>query len=125
MTMPPHAPGFAMRAVMRSVCPRCRQGAIFKGTLLHSWLSMYDKCPVCGLRYEREQGYFLGAMMVSYILSVPVLVVLMLAAWLIKPEWSLQRIVVAGFVAFLPFVPGMVRFSRVLWIHFDRAVDPD
>lgn len=114
-----------MRAVMRSVCPRCRQGAIFKGTLLQSWLSMYDRCPVCGLRYEREQGYFLGAMMVSYILSVPVLVLLMLAVWLIWRDWSLQRIAVVGFLAFLPFVPEMVRFSRVLWIHFDRAVDPD
>ncbi|HYM11636.1 MAG TPA: DUF983 domain-containing protein [Bryobacterales bacterium] len=111
--------------MLRSVCPRCRQGAIFKGKLLQSWLNMYEQCPVCGLRYEREQGYFLGAMIFSYILSVPVLVVLMLAVWLIWRDWSLQRIVVAGFVAFLPFVPGMVRFSRVLWIHFDRAVDPD
>ena len=27
---------------------------------------MYKRCPVCGLTYEREAGYFIGAMYVSY-----------------------------------------------------------
>jgi hypothetical protein len=41
----------------RYVCPRCRQGAIFKGRLPH--LAIHERCPVCGLKYEREQGYFM------------------------------------------------------------------
>jgi uncharacterized protein (DUF983 family) len=106
----------------RYVCPRCRQGAIFKGRLPR--LAMHERCPVCGLKYEREQGYFLGAMVVSYILSIPALLLLMLAIWLIT-DWSLQKLLVVSWLAFLPFVPGVVRLSRVLWIHFDRAVDPD
>ena len=27
---------------------------------------MYERCPECDLKYEREQGYFLGAMYFSY-----------------------------------------------------------
>jgi len=26
---------------------------------------------------------------------------------------------------FLPFVPAIFRYSRVIWMHFDRALDPD
>ena len=31
---------------------------------------MNDPCPVCGLVFEREPGYFLGAMYFSYALAV-------------------------------------------------------
>ena len=30
-----------------------------------------------------------------------------------------------GFLVFLPFAPALAVISRVLWIHFDRAVDPE
>ena len=31
--------------------------------------AMNDPCPVCGLLFKREEGTFLGAMYVSYVLS--------------------------------------------------------
>jgi len=34
-----------LRAILHHLCPRCRQGRIFRG-----WLAMYDVCPVCGLK---------------------------------------------------------------------------
>jgi uncharacterized protein (DUF983 family) len=30
---------------------------------------MWDVCSACGLRYEREQGYFVGAIYVNYALT--------------------------------------------------------
>jgi len=30
---------------------------------------MRDACAACGLRYEREQGYFVGAIYVNYLLT--------------------------------------------------------
>lgn len=39
---------------------------------------MFDNCPVCGLKFEREQGYFLGAMYVSYLVSIPPVLLLVL-----------------------------------------------
>ena len=85
---------------------------------------MNERCPVCGLRYEREQGYFLGAMIVSYILSIPIILLLVMTAWWLT-DWSLQRLLLVSWLVFLPFVPGIVRLARSLWIHFDRWVDPD
>ncbi len=85
---------------------------------------MFDECPVCGLKYEREQGYFLGAMYIGYGLGVPLLFGLFAlfyfaAGW----EWSTSLLVAA--LAFLPFTPAIAVLSRVLWIHIDRAFDPD
>ena len=84
---------------------------------------MHDVCPVCGLRFNREQGYFLGAMYVSYGLSIPPVLALMLVLWRLA-GWSFTTAVIGAFVAYLPFVPLVVRLSRVIWIWIDRAVDP-
>ena len=115
---------FSIGAVLRSVCPRCRQGAIFKGPLLRTGLAVHDRCPVCGLQFDREQGYFLGAMIVSYFLSIPILLLLMAVCWWLT-KWSWPRLTLVAWLAFILLAPAMVRFSRVLWIHLDRSVDPD
>jgi hypothetical protein len=84
---------------------------------------MYDACPVCALIFNREQGYYIGAMYVSYALSIPPVLVILLIFWRLA-GWSFNAAVVGAFVAYLPFVPFVVRLSRVIWIYVDRAVDP-
>jgi uncharacterized protein (DUF983 family) len=111
------------QAVMHERCPRCRTGPIFRAPLWRGFLAMHDCCPVCGLRYEREPGYFLGAMYFSYLLSIPPVLVLMLVIWRLT-RWSFDVVIGSGLVAWLPFVPAVTRWSRVLWIYFDRHIDP-
>src|SRR6185295_15533099 len=53
-------------AVLRQRCPRCLEGRVFRGML-----AMNDACPECGLVFEREPGYFVGAMYVSYAMAIP------------------------------------------------------
>ena len=113
-----------LAAIRRELCPRCRQGRIFRTSLRHGWLNMFDRCPVCDLPFRREQGYFVGAMYLSYLLSIPpvlLLVVLLqrLTAW----DWGIAALGAA--VAYLPAVPYMTRLARVVWLHFDYAVDPE
>lgn len=86
---------------------------------------MHERCPTCGLRFEREPGYFVGAMYISYALSVPILAVLVLGVWWWRPDWSWLPVLAVATVLYLPLVPWLFRTSRVLWIHLDRAVDPD
>jgi hypothetical protein len=85
---------------------------------------MYDRCPACGLRFEREPGYFLGAMYISYGLGVVTIAALAILLWTFT-SWSLTRSFVWGILLFLPVAAPLTYFSRVLWIYFDRAVDPD
>src|SRR5690349_20525151 len=114
----------SLKAILHGVCPRCQTGAIYRRSLFRGWLDIYDRCPNCGLRYEREQGYYLGDMYFSYALSVPPVSLLMFLIWLIT-RWRLDYVVIGGFVAYLPFVLAMARFCRIVWIHFDRWLFPD
>jgi hypothetical protein len=83
---------------------------------------MYSACPACGLIFGRENGYFTGAMIVSYILAVPLLSLLCWLAWLVT-GWPVEWVILVGGLYFLPFAPAIFRSSRVIWIHFDRLVD--
>lgn len=85
---------------------------------------MYPACPVCRHPFEREPGYFVGAMYVSYALAVPVLVLLaVLVRWL-APGWSGLKILSATVPLFLPLMPIIFRYSRVIWAHLDWTIDP-
>jgi hypothetical protein len=85
---------------------------------------MYDRCPVCGLKLEREQGYFLGAMYISYGLALGMIAAFSILLWMFM-RWPLEKNVVAAIIIFVPFAPIVSRLSRVLWIYFDRAIDPE
>ncbi len=85
---------------------------------------MYTACPECRVIFGRENGYFTGAMIVSYILAVPLLAVLALTV-AFTTHWSAELSILVGGVLFLPFVPAIFRYSRVIWMHFDRVVDSD
>jgi len=84
---------------------------------------MHERCPQCGLKFEREPGYFVGAMYISYILSIPPCLVILLLVWRMT-HWPFDTVVLATFIAYLPLVPLVTRYARVLWIYFDRRVDP-
>jgi hypothetical protein len=96
---------------------------MFRPFTIRGWLSMYEACPVCGMKFNREQGYFIGAMYVSYGLSIPPVLALVFVLWRVA-NWSFGAAVLGAFLAYLPLVPLVVRFSRVIWIYLDRSVDP-
>jgi uncharacterized protein (DUF983 family) len=114
----------AIRGIVRQVCPRCREGAIYRASLWRGYLSMHEKCPVCGLKYEREPGYFLGAMYFSYLLSLPPGLILVLLLWR-WTGWPFDTVMLGAFVCYLPLVPAVTRWARVVWLYVDRYFDPD
>lgn len=106
-------------SVLRQRCPRCHRGRMFSG-----WIRMYAACPVCRYAFEREPGYFVGAMYVSYALAVPTLVLLaVLVHWLV-PSWYGLSLLGATLLVFLPLVPLIFRYSRAIWAHLDWTIDP-
>jgi len=56
--------------IVHQKCPNCGEGYVFeKGSMLQL-PKMKEECDQCHYRYYREPGYFLGAMYISYGLSV-------------------------------------------------------
>lgn len=114
----------AIEGILRQRCPRCREGAIYRGPIRRGWLAMYERCPVCGLRYEREQGYFLGALYVSYAIAIPPFLIFVTLLWRYA-HWRYELALLGAFVLYLPFVPMAMRFSRVVWMYLDRRFYPE
>ena len=85
---------------------------------------MYQACPECRVIYGREEGYFTGAMLVSYVLAAPLLGLLALLVALVT-GWRAELVILAACLYALPFAPALFRYSRVIWMHFDRLVDSD
>lgn len=114
-------PGLFARlwAVLRQRCPRCRTGPVFR-----SLFAMNDPCPRCGLVFEREEGYFLGAMYVSYVLGCFLVGAAYFTAVWLWPEVSSLRICLVLMALYLPLMPAVYRYSRVIWLHLDRAISP-
>jgi uncharacterized protein (DUF983 family) len=109
-----------LQAIWNKQCPHCFQGAIYQ-----SGMHLNDRCPVCGLQLKREQGYFMGAMYISYALATMLLGAGVLFAHLLAPTWNLSLDILLVGLVFLPFAPAVTRYSRVIWIHFDRWAWPD
>jgi uncharacterized protein (DUF983 family) len=54
---------------LRLRCPRCGAGKLYPKPF-----RMYEECPSCGLKFEREQGYFIGAMYINYAATIAIAV---------------------------------------------------
>lgn len=84
---------------------------------------MAPECEICALRFEREPGYFTGAMYVSYVIALPIFIGFFLLLRWLAPTLRIEGSLGLTVALFLPFVPFVFRTSRILWIHFDRAID--
>jgi uncharacterized protein (DUF983 family) len=98
-------------------CARCGGGKLFR-----RYWTMVEDCPTCGLHFEREDGYFGGALAIN-IIAVGGLftVVFVVALVLTIPEVPvapllaiLVPIVVLGPIVYYPF-------SKTVWVAVDRA----
>ncbi len=103
--------GFAKR------CARCGSGHLFRG-----WFTIVDDCPRCGLHFEREPGYWAGALAINIMatggLFVVVFVALLIATIPDVPVVPLLAILLPiaalGPVVYYPF-------SKTVWVAVDRA----
>jgi uncharacterized protein (DUF983 family) len=108
----------ALGALLRLRCPRC-----YRGRMFHGAFGMNDPCPCCGLIFQREEGYFLGSMYVSYFLGTAFLGLgYFLGMSLLN--WNDLVLLAVLLVLYLPLTPLIFRYSRAIWIYIDRWVSP-
>ena len=110
--------------ILRQRCPRCRTGAIFRYSIFRGFPKMHERCPVCDLKFDREPGYFLGAMYVSYGLGIAIVTLIAALLWSVT-GWWITKDTIWAVVLFLPLAPTITLFARVLWIYLDQTIDPE
>jgi uncharacterized protein (DUF983 family) len=110
----------AIQNIFQGTCPSCHKGKIFdkKGLLYKIKMpKMHENCTICDHKFEKEPGYFFGAMYVSYILTVAQAVgVYFILAHIFQVKDTLQIffIIVAAMIGLSFF---NMRISRIIWIH--------
>jgi len=104
-------------AAFRLRCPRCGAGEMFDG-LFH----MRAECPFCRLKFEREQGFFVGAIYVNYAMTV----LIAMPGYFVLDGYGAtltqQFLVWGGFVVVFPLL--FFRHSRSLWLAAAQLFDP-
>jgi hypothetical protein len=85
---------------------------------------MCERCTVCDLKFQREEGYFLGAMYISFGLALVIISLIAVLLWVIT-GWWITKDMIWAVVLFLPLAPAISLFARVLWIYLDQTFDPE
>lgn len=127
-------PGFFW-SILAMRCPRCRRGPMFVHPNPYYKLSlknifdMHRNCPVCGQRYEMEQGFWYGTGYVSYALAVALSVATFVAWWVLIGVSTSDNRVMYWFLTNAAILiitqPWLMRLSRVIYMRFFVSYDPD
>lgn len=109
---------------LRKRCPRCGGKGIFR-----SWGRLKDACPTCGYTFVREEGYWVGAVIVNTAVAMTSFFVLFIGTILLTiPDvpWALLLVIALGSMGVIPIV--FYPASKTLWMslhhHFNPSGDP-
>ncbi len=86
---------------------------------------MKPTCPRCGLRFEREEGFFLGAFVVNFgvmLLSLAVFITVGVAVTL--PDPPPGKLALAGAVVGVIIPVFFYPMSRTFWSAIDLVMKP-
>ena len=112
--------GTKLYSILKLKCPCCQEGNLFTHKNPYN-LKMLDKmphyCTVCGEDFERETGFYYGAMMISHATTTVIAVIVHLTVfhfygWEIAPNLITLLIILIG------MFPLIFRSSRAIWINF-------
>ena len=102
-----------LRCSFRLKCPQCGEGALFQ-----RYFKMFTHCLQCNLKFERESGYFIGAMYLNYGATV---LIAFPSYFLIETftaiPFFLNLSIWTLFSAIFPIL--FYRYSKSLWLNFD------
>ena len=96
-------------------CPRCGAGKLF-----HHYLQLVPDCPRCGLHFEREEGYFGGALAVNIGIVMAIFIctfVGIMIATVPDVPVGLSLVVLVPIMALGPVV--FYPFSKTIWMAVD------
>ena len=114
--------GTLLRRGLTKKCPRCGAGHVYDG-----WFRMKERCPGCGLLFEREPGFFVGAYFINFAIAEGLLFVLVMGFVFWKdqhPEAGVAGPVVVAIVLGIGAPVLFYPFSRTIWSAVDIGMTP-
>jgi uncharacterized protein (DUF983 family) len=110
-----------MRRALGRRCPYCGSPGIFDG-----YFALRERCPRCGVRFEREEGYFLGAyalnLIVAEFLGLGLALFLIFKTDVRDLPLIWQEIIAVALA--IAFPVALFPFSRTVWVAMDLIFHP-
>jgi uncharacterized protein (DUF983 family) len=110
-----------MRRALGRRCPYCGSPGIFDG-----YFALRERCPRCGVRFEREEGDFLGAyalnLIVAEFLGLGLAILLIFKTDLRNLQLIWQEVIAVALA--ITFPVALFPFSRTVWIAIDLTFHP-
>ncbi len=106
-------------AAIRLKCPKCKTGALFLGLF-----KMHVQCPSCRFKFEREPGFFVGAIYLNYAATVAVAI----PGYFVLDYFTdmiLSHQLVLWFAFGTLFPVFFFRYSRSLWLGLNFIFTPE
>lgn len=86
-------------------------------------------CPHCGMRFEKEPGYFYVSMFVSYAMNVAEMLILAVGTYLItgnlENPYLYMAVLFAGVLLLAPFNYRFSRVTLMYWLTPGLRYDPE
>lgn len=101
-------------------CPLCGGGKLFR-----RWFQMTDHCPRCGMKFEREEGSFVGGMFINIAVTEAVLCAFIISALALTLPDPPVPLLLVGAVLISVVLPVLgYPFSKTIWTAVHLAMQP-
>ncbi|MBP6310922.1 MAG: DUF983 domain-containing protein [Flavobacteriales bacterium] len=110
--------GTKLYSIVNFKCPYCHEGNFFISSNPYDLTKagdLHKECSVCGRKFEREPGFYYGAMYVSYALAVALCVTVYVACIVLFPNAAIWTRIVAILSTLFLCGPIMYALSKILW----------
>lgn len=113
-------PRTALGRGLRKRCAVCGGGRLFDG-----WFRMKSQCPTCKTTFEREAGFFGGAVFVNLAFTEVVMFLYLAIATVATLPHPQVRVLVSGSVAICLVLPVVLYpFSKTTWFAVHLLMEP-
>ncbi len=106
-------------SIATNTCPKCNVGPFFKTKNPYD-LKNFDKtnvcCEYCSESFLREPGFYIGAMYISYALTVAMTVTAFVGFVLIF-DFEIEYVLAGLILAIILLLPILFRTARIMWIN--------
>lgn len=117
--------GTKFYSIAHMKCPQCQEGRFFEANPynIKKAGNLLEHCPSCGLRYEKEIGFYYGAMYVSYALGVALFVTFWTSFNLFFPWATTAAQISIISTASILASPYLYALSKIIWANFFFSYD--
>jgi uncharacterized protein (DUF983 family) len=112
--------GTQLRRGFARKCPNCGHGGIFD-----SWFKLKDRCPTCSYPFEREEGYWVSAIIVNTAVIEGLFLIVFIAIVLATaPDIEWIPLLVIAVVMNVLFPIFFYPLSKTVWMGIDLYFHP-